>query len=715
MKRILFFIFMLINNTIMFGADRYWLGTTTSFNSTSNWSTTSGGASGASVPGSSDIAIFNLGGVGNCTFDVNVNVAGISVLSTYTGIISQGAFTFTIGTSNATFSGGTFTGGSQAITSNGTLTISGTAFTSTSNTLTINNAVSFVLSNGSFSDNGGTVNIASGAKTITGNITFNNLIFTGGPTSVTISNTLIVTGTLTIAGGFSVTLNNGTIEARGDISITSTSVFGGGTGTLLINGTNNQTMTGPGTTDGQGRLPNVTINKSSGTLNLVNTISVAGDWTYTDGTVSAGTSRIFFYTTGNIDATGTSSTMTFYNLRINGTSIIRTLLGNITVSNNFDLAGSASVLLNGYTCNITASATTGISTTVSNYFVSESTNNSGKIIWNIGSTTGSYVFPFGTASGNRIPFTFQLTSGNAGNVTVSTYPTASNNTPYPISPDSVKNVDRRQSDNSSNVIDRFWQIDKDGASGTATLTYTYHSSEVSGGVVGNESLLVAQRYNKSDNSWDSPLTSQTASSATKTVIEPSVTLFSPRTLAISSSILLPITLQFFNATLESDNSVKLKWATTSETNNDFFTIEQSSDGYNWVPIISIDGAGNSSQTQHYETTHRSPLLGISYYRLKQTDFNGEFEYSKIITVSCGEAKLNDIKTYPNPATNELTMEITGNMESVNFEIINSTGEVVYKGNFNEKITLQTSSFEAGIYLIKLTNEYNSECKKLIKL
>ena len=695
MRTLVLIIVMTVSVMTAHGANRYWLGVTTSFNNTSNWSTSSGGASGASIPGSADIAIFDGAGLGNCTFDANVNVAGISVLVGYTGTISQGAFTFTIGTSNAIFSGGTFLGGSVNITCNGSLTISGSAFTSTNGTLTINNSVSFILSSGSFNNNGGTINFASGAKTITGNITFNNLTFTGGPLPCTINNTLTVNGTLTIAGALSVTLNNGTIEAKGDISIPSTSVFGGGTANLIINGTSNQTITGPGTTDGQGRLANVTINKASGNLNLVNTISVAGNWTYTTGTVNAGTSRVFFYTTGDIDATGTSTTMTFYNLRINGTSITRTLIGDINVSNNFDLAGSARVLLNGNTCNITANSTSGITTTAFNYFVSEATNNSGKIKWNIGSTTGSYIFPFGSSSGTKIPFTFQLTAGNAGNVTVSTYPTASDNTPYPTTPDNVTNVNNTSGDNSTNVIDRFWQIDKDGASGTANLTYTYLDAEVTGGVIGNENLLVAQRYNTTGNSWDVPLASQTANVATNTVFEPNVTLFSPRTLVISTN-LLPIELISFYAK-KSDNEriVELHWTTASETNNDYFTIERSKDGINWEYVVNIQGAGNSSSTLNYETGDLTPYSGISYYRLKQTDFNGTYEYSSIVSINLSE-EFDNVSVYPNPASSFINI-FGRDIYLVN--IINMKG-VVFLTNVSSGL-ISTNDLPNGIYILEI--------------
>jgi hypothetical protein len=93
-------------------ANRYWVGPAASnWNNVSNWSTTSGGSPGASVPGSSDAVFFDLGGSGNCSIDATVNVAAITVLASYAGAISQNANTIAV-SGAAAFSGGSFTGGS---------------------------------------------------------------------------------------------------------------------------------------------------------------------------------------------------------------------------------------------------------------------------------------------------------------------------------------------------------------------------------------------------------------------------------------------------------------------------------------------------------------------------------------------------------------------------------------------------------------------------
>jgi len=96
-----------------FSANRYWVNVAASnWNNTANWSTVSGGAGGASVPGSGDIAIFDANALGGCAIDANVNVLGFTISAGYTGLISQGANTITIGSSNFSQADGLFLGGS---------------------------------------------------------------------------------------------------------------------------------------------------------------------------------------------------------------------------------------------------------------------------------------------------------------------------------------------------------------------------------------------------------------------------------------------------------------------------------------------------------------------------------------------------------------------------------------------------------------------------
>lgn len=95
---------------------------------------------------------------------------------------------------------------------------------------------------------------------------------------------------------------------------------------------------------------------------------------------------------------------------------------------------------------------------------------------------------------------------------------------------------------------------------------------------------------------------------------------------------LPIELLYFDVDATDENSVHIVWSTASETNNDYFTIERSLNGKIFDPIIVVLGAGMSNSIIEYSTVDDSPYFGTSYYRLKQTDYDGMFEYSNLVTV-----------------------------------------------------------------------------------
>lgn len=177
---------------------------------------------------------------------------------------------------------------------------------------------------------------------------------------------------------------------------------------------------------------------------------------------------------------------------------------------------------------------------------------------------------------------------------------------------------------------------------------------------------------------------------------------------------LPIELTNFIAYVQ-NSWVNLEWQTASEINNDYFTVEKSKTAIDWIIITKVNGAGNSSNTLSYSTTDQTPYNGISYYRLKQTDFDGKYSYSQIRAVNFNDEKTDDIRVYPNPVTDELIIEITGNSKKeVNFEIITSTGAVVYQASVKQKTTVQTSGFASGTYVIRFEKGNIYDFKKVIK-
>lgn len=336
-------------------ANRFWIAAAASnWNNTSNWSSVSGGAGGFSVPVAGDNVTFDNGGAGNCTIDAAVSVATLTVSATYAGTISQGANTITT-TGAVAIGGGNFAGGSANMVLGGTFTLSGTAtFTATTALLEFQNNCAFTA--GTFNHNNGSVqyNRAAGL-TISGLAeTFYNLEFVGNGAAITVTaGTLTVTNTLTISGAAALTLNTGTVNAQGDILITNTATGGGGSAQIAIVGTGAQNFTG-GTTAGYGVLPQLTINKPSGTLNLFNFPGVANNFTYTAGTVNAGTST-FCFTRAAVNPYTLTGSLTLNNILFTASANFTATIAagtTITAAGDMTMAGSANLTLNTGTIDV---------------------------------------------------------------------------------------------------------------------------------------------------------------------------------------------------------------------------------------------------------------------------------------------------------------------------------------------------------------------------
>jgi hypothetical protein len=109
---------------------------------------------------------------------------------------------------------------------------------------------------------------------------------------------------------------------------------------------------------------------------------------------------------------------------------------------------------------------------------------------------------------------------------------------------------------------------------------------------------------------------------------------------------LPVELIFFEANVVG-RDVRLDWATATEKNNDYFAIERSSDGRNFREIGRVEGNGNNSDRLNYSFTENNPS-GTLFYRLKQVDFDGSFEYSEVRRVQVSLPKVVDATIFPNP-------------------------------------------------------------------
>lgn len=185
----------------------------------------------------------------------------------------------------------------------------------------------------------------------------------------------------------------------------------------------------------------------------------------------------------------------------------------------------------------------------------------------------------------------------------------------------------------------------------------------------------------------------------------------------SSGGVLPIELLNFDG--EKENAqVKLFWKTTYEKDNDYFTIEKSSDAINFFGIGDLKSKGNSFSNNEYELYDHNPFSGINYYRLKQTNIDKTFKYSQTINIQFNNNY--DFSVFPNPLNNNQTLLITLNnnfKSQVELTIYDASGKIVLTRFFNiadqKEIKLENLNLSSGLYVVRLNNDFMSMTKKLI--
>lgn len=171
---------------------------------------------------------------------------------------------------------------------------------------------------------------------------------------------------------------------------------------------------------------------------------------------------------------------------------------------------------------------------------------------------------------------------------------------------------------------------------------------------------------------------------------------------------LPIKLKSFDAKLDLDKVI-LFWETASEFNNDYFEVEKSVDGENWVVVSKVIGAGNSYTNISYQSIDHNLYVGLSYYRLKQVDFNGDFSYSDIVAINYQKSSMT---IFPNPTNASVYIK---NSISPSVKVFNSIGVDLTNQakiiTIQDKISIDLSNMPTGLYYLKI----GTELKKVIKI
>lgn len=352
-----------------------------------------------------------------------------------------------------------------------------------------------------------------------------------------------------------------------------------------------------------------------------------------------------------------------------------------------------------------------------------------RLQYNLGTASTAITVPYMSLLNESLPLTLTPTTPGAdagtGNIRFSakvppTRATGWDNSTY--MPSDVTNMNALPpavGNNSAKTIDRFWIIDANGytTKPAVNLAFTYIDAEhaTNGSNSITEANLRAQRFNPtlSPANWGGYveyLPTGTIDVATNVVSGVAVTpsnFFKSWTLN-DNSIPLPIELINFEVNCINNQTV-LNWCTASETNNNYFTIEHSSNGNSFTEIGFVLGQGTTSNKHCYQFTSSINLQGVNYYRIKQTDYDGKISYSNIVTSSdCGKGNTQPVITNNGTRNVGLIFNVEG---SSNYELViyNSLGQIMESKNIpvytgSNQISVRLNNVAEAVYYATLLNQ-----------
>lgn len=445
---------------------------------------------------------------------------------------------------------------------------------------------------------------------------------------------------------------------------------------------------------GSANMKGLSVN-SGATLTLstsASALNIYGDLT-NNGTISGSTGWINMMGTTQQSINGGS----YNKVAVNNTTGVK-LTGAITVVDTLQLTnGKVELGVNDLNIGNTGRI---LGNTTAKYIV---TNDLGSlVIGNIGvaGRTGAVVFPIGTLTNyNPISLTNTGTADQySSRVIAGAFPTYTGNVPSGAAV-------------SSNAVAANWIV-RESVNGGSNLSVTLQwnaSQELSGFTRGSSYVA---RYMA--NGWNNFAAGAAAGTDPYTRTIAGLTTLNP--MGVGSNGTLPVTWLSLTASVSGKDAV-IDWATGSELNNKGFEVERSFNGNEFEVVGFVKGAGNAASVQTYSFVDANVLSlnsnGDVYYRLKQIDRDGNFEYSKVVMLTANEN--DDITLYPNPFNNEAGIFVSSLQDTkVSIEVKDLMGRTIYttekevsKGN--QYISIDNlANLSNGMYLVQVT--MNGELK-----
>jgi hypothetical protein len=183
-------------------------------------------------------------------------------------------------------------------------------------------------------------------------------------------------------------------------------------------------------------------------------------------------------------------------------------------------------------------------------------------------------------------------------------------------------------------------------------------------------------------------------------------------LSLTTSIPLPVVISSFNVIPE-NSDVKLVWATATETDNSYFTVQRSQNGSDWNDLGEVQSKTNGGPGSTYTFYDKNPVDGVLYYRLKQTDLTGRSTFSEIKEIDFANS-FTDITLFPNPARGSFTLK-GDNLNKMQFSLYNNIGQMILLPGIalSKTITFNTTGLTKGMYFLRLTDTHITEIRKIV--
>jgi len=271
----------------------------------------------------------------------------------------------------------------------------------------------------------------------------------------------------------------------------------------------------------------------------------------------------------------------------------------------------------------------------------------------------------------------------------------------------------------------YWDLDRTIGSSAPSVTL-YWKNAVRSGIQNPSGVVVAHWENcpvTMTDKWASKGgtvvedIAGVAGHVTNTIAFPN---FSPVTFGtIINNNSLPVEILSYSAACN-EEVVEIRWTTASESNNDYFSLEHSPDAISWQALAMVSGAGNSSMNLDYEYTDNNPYSGINYYRLIQTDFNGQKDTIGIVSAGCGQSGAT-VSYYPNPFTSELTIQMDNIVtDRAVVQIFDALGQLVYTRILNAEeiegssVVFDLSGLAPGMYSVEFSSYVFISTRKIVR-